>query len=215
MRRIRIAFCLGVLCVSVCLLGNAQAFTVTYNMGAFGLDLTTTTISEGETYVVQSATLPGLAAAYQPYWDALEGATMTIPIGAIDSDIVINVDVSNFVLLEGGFLNLGGEEIFLSLDYVVEGYEGSQFNFNEGYPMVLTFPLDSEFAFLLQAVGLDLTSPLMLAYWAGGEFVTVTTSSTETQLSAEISHLSTIVGMAGTPISVEGGTWSRVKLLFH
>ena len=181
-------------------------FTITFNIGAMvgtmGGVLVRETVPEGETYVVPEATLPGLAAAFHVYWDAFEGATMTIPSGALSGDIVVNIWVSNFDLIRGGFKDLGGERIFLSLDFMVEGDEAADaskeetFLFNEGYPMEFTLPLDAQMLPLLQLAEFDLSTPLTLAYWTGSEFVIIPTTQTETELIGTVPYLSTIVGKA-------------------
>jgi hypothetical protein len=170
---------------------------ITFHIGALGQVLVSGTVPEGQTYTVPDAILPEVARSFQPYWDAFEGATLTIPFGALDQDIVVNIGVSNIDLLRGGFKKLGRERIFLSLDFMVEGHEEEPFPFKAGYRMRFTLPLDEEMVPLLELAELDRSMSLTLAYWTGSGFELIPTTQTAHQLIGEVPYLSsTIVGKA-------------------
>ena len=210
------------------LVGSAHAYTITLDIGAnispllMDYVVLTETISEGETYVVPEVALTGLGAAFQSYWDAFEGATIMIPEGALNEDIVVIIRMSNLDLERGGgFLDLDDEKVFLYLEFAVEDWAGGPFPFNEGYPMEFTLPLDAEMLPLLVLAGFDLSTSLTLAYWTWdmtsglGGFESIHTTQTEEALIGKLPHLSGVVGKRGIPTALESGMWGMIKALLR
>jgi hypothetical protein len=173
---------------------NGDRVHITFNTGVLGFVLVTETVAEGETYVIPNIAIPEPFGLLQVYWDAFEGATMTIPFGALNQDIVVNIWVSNFDLATLRFNDLAGEKIFLSLDFEVEGYEEEVFLFNAAYVMEFRLPLDEEMLPLLQLSEFDLSTRLTMAYWTGSEFGVIPTIQSANGLMGKVPHLCTIVG---------------------
>ncbi|HIE04651.1 MAG TPA: hypothetical protein EYP61_07820 [Candidatus Latescibacteria bacterium] len=229
--------CLAVMLLSGSSTAHSVRFVWRVDPGVTGLPpipLDHCVMNEGETFSWQDVKVPPAYRAFSSYWQALGSSSVTIREGAIDRDITIVITFSP------GRSEMFGYPVALQIrfdvyDGIIQGTgtegltllnpPGTYFTFNRSDGLVLYFDLSPEFeATFLEPIGLS-RDMITLAFAEGGGFVregiAVIPSydgDVVTELTGEVSHLSTIVLVdkrAFGPTDVRTSTWAKIKALWR
>lgn len=177
----------------------------------------TATTREGGEFVLPRIQLsPGDAGA-QAIVDALEGMRFLIPQAASPLEIRIWLNVAGSM-----FESARQKQVFLNMTVVVfvNGLPENSYRFPQGAPMSFTLPIEG-LTSLLDRCSFTHRDDIVLAFDTGSAFTKdgIVTLNLTSGLSAEISHLSTIVGsradILGLAPNSRMSTWSKIKLMFQ
>lgn len=205
-------FLLGSPSVSLAADINWKVFLKNYQQPVYSV-----TSREGEEVTFPRIILPGAVSQAQGLADALENTRFLVPrlpdTRSIEIRVVLNVSGSQFepVRQKAMFLNM-------SVTPYRDGQLMSPCTFPQ--PMVLSIPVTG-LNYLLAQCGFSRSDDITLAFDAGGTFTRdgIITSNMTSGLSANIMHLSTIVGstceLLDLPPTKSLSTWGKIKLLFR
>ncbi len=174
------------------------------------------TTREGEELVLPRIALSGGDAGAQSLVDALENARLLVPRAANPLEIRITLNISG-----ASFEQAHQKTVFLNMTTVtlVNGRTEDSYRFPSGSPMTLAIPSEG-LTVLLDRCKFSRSDDLVLAFDNSGSFTKdgIVTRNYTSGLTAEISHLSTIVGSTTDVLGLTPNNrlspWHQIKLLF-
>lgn len=174
------------------------------------------TTGEGVELVLPRITLSGGDAGAQTLVDALENTKLLIPRAPSPLEIRITLNISG-----ASFEQAHQKKAFLNMSVttLVNGRVEDPYRFPTGSPMTVIIPPEG-LGVLLDRCGFSRSDDIVLAFDNNGSFTKdgIVTRNYTSGLTAEIGHLSTIVGSTtnalGLSPNVRLKNWDYIKLLF-
>ncbi len=163
--------------------------------------LFSTSIKEGETYVVEPTTLTGSYASAQALYDAFVGTGFQLEYGALNENIDIFWFIWDVDCATGNFFPATGGTLFFNSIFQVSvngiPVTDTSYQFANNKRAVLSIPKTAAFTNFLTANGFTTANILTFAYElsdGGIDTTGITTLETPSHLICMASHFSNIVG---------------------